>query len=89
MGFALRVLTVVTFSTESARCCNPATSSQCKAVCKAIFIENALPTPSQRAAVARHCDRQVASCVTTYTQSAPPNNPADSEYSHWGTSFVR
>ena len=70
---------LIFLSTESARCCNPATSSQCRAVCKAIFIENALPSRSQRETVAEYCDIQVATCVHNYTKTTPSQTPADSK----------
>ena len=69
----------ILFFPESARCCNPAPSSQCRAVCKAIFIENALPSRSQREAVAEYCDMQVATCVHNYTKTTPSQNPAESK----------
>ena len=63
----------------SAQCCNPASSSQCRAVCKAIFIEDALPSRSQREAVVEYCDQHVASCVHNYTKTTPSRNPVESK----------
>ena len=59
----------------SIECCGPATSSQCQAVCKAIFLEASLPSRSQRNAVAKHCDSHVATCIRNNTKGTPANDP--------------
>jgi hypothetical protein len=67
----------------SSQCCHNkasssgSTTSQCKAVCKAIFIQDAEPTPSQSRAVRDYCSSQVATCISRKgIQLHTPNQPA-------------
>ncbi|ELT93237.1 hypothetical protein CAPTEDRAFT_32393, partial [Capitella teleta] len=55
-------------------CCRPSGSSQCTAVCRAIFIQNSLPTSSQSRMIESVCEQSVAQCVHNYTELNPPTS---------------
>lgn len=60
----------------SDRCCSDTPSSRCKAVCRALFIQDSI-TASQRSAVENLCNPGIMSCIMNSTSTIPTAHPTD------------
>ena len=70
----------VFFFAVSTKCCDRSQSTQCRSVCRSLFIEDSTPTEAQRSALNRFCGHRVTQCVRNHTQDTPVHNPAESKY---------
>ena len=65
---------------EGQKCCALASSgTQCSAICRRIFVQDATPTVAQLSAASSSCTRQVAECLFNYTRAIPGRRLADSK----------
>ena len=77
-GFHSLCSTVV-WIVVSSICCDRSQSTQCRSVCRSLFIEDSTPSEAQRNALERLCGNRITQCVRNHTRDTPVHNPAESK----------
>jgi len=66
--------TVFWLVVESQRCCT-SVSSQCRAICKTVFMQDTAPTATQLLTAAGFCEQRVTACILNHTKTVETQSP--------------